>query len=371
MKKKIATHKGRRAKAANGSAPEEPRAILITGGAGFVGSNVLRHLWKRYPRTQFHVLDALTYAGDLRNIPDEVHSSPRFRFWYGDVRNARLVEGIVAQCDVVIHFAAETHVARSIHDDINFFSTDVIGTQVVTSAVLQHRGSVKRFIHTSTSEVYGTAREETMAETHPLEPQSPYAAAKTGADRLVYSYITTHAIPAVIIRPFNLYGPHQHLEKLIPRFITSALLGEPMTIHGSGESRRDFTHVDDLARAIELIIEAPGEKVNGEVFNIANSRATSILEIADIIFKMHPAKKRKRIFTEYTLNIGDRPGQVFKHIGNTDKIRSVLGWKPRISFEEGIKKTIAWYAANKEWWTPKIWMRHVEILTASGKKELH
>ncbi|KKW19680.1 MAG: NAD-dependent epimerase/dehydratase [Parcubacteria group bacterium GW2011_GWA2_51_10] len=323
---------------------EEPKSILITGGAGFVGSNVLRYLWKRYPRSQFHVLDALTYAGDLRNIPDEIHSDPRFHFWYGDVRNAKLVEAIVAQCDIVIHFAAETHVARSIHDDINFFSTDVIGTQVVTSAVLQHKGSVKRFIHTSTSEVYGTARTETMDEMHPLEPQSPYAAAKTGADRLVYSYITTHAIPAVIIRPFNLYGPNQHLEKLIPRFITSALLGESMTIHGSGESRRDFTYVEDLARAIELIIEAPGEKVNGEVFNIANSRATSVLEIADMILKIRPVKtKKKAVFTEYTLNIGDRPGQVFKHIGNTDKIRSVLGWKPRVSFEEGIKKTIAWY----------------------------
>ncbi len=353
-------------------APKAPKAILITGGAGFVASNVLKHLWNRYPRAHFHVLDALTYAGDLRNIPDEIHRDKRFTFWYGDIRNAQLVDTIIKQCDIVLHFAAETHVARSIADDIKFFETDVLGTQVIANAVLTHKKTIKRFVHISTSEVYGTARGAGMSEDHPLEPQSPYAAAKAGADRLVYSYIATHDIPAVIVRPFNLYGPNQHLEKLIPRFITSILLHEPMTIHGTGESQRDFTYVSDLARATELIIEAPDALVRGEVFNVGNDRATSVLEIANIIQKLIPSRfEIKPTFTKYTVNIGDRPGQVFRHESNTDKIRTRLGWKPLVSLEEGIEKAIDWYVANKEWWGPKVWMRHVDIITTEGKRELH
>lgn len=349
-----------------------PKSILITGGAGFVGSNVLRYLWHRYPKTKFHVLDVLTYAADLRNIPNEIHTSPRFRFWYGDVRDMRLVDTIVGQCDVILHFAAETHVVRSIHDDLKFFETDVLGTQVIANAVLQHSKSVRRFIHISTSEVYGTARLDRMDEMHPLEPQSPYAAAKTGADRLVYSYIKTHGIPAVIIRPFNLYGPNQHLEKLIPRFITSVLLNEPMTIHGTGTSERDFTYVEDMAHVIERVIEAPAKDVDGHVFNVGNDRGTSVAEVARLVERLlHVRVPKKPHFTQYTVNIGDRPGQVFKHVSNTDKIRRVLGWKPEMSFEKGLEATIDWYVTNRAWWEPKIWMRHVEITTPQGKKELH
>lgn len=357
---------------ARGKKPNYPRSILITGGAGFVGSNVLKHLWERYPKTRFHVLDILTYAGDIRNIPDEIHKSPRFKFWYGDIRNVKLVDNIVQQCDVVLHFAAETHVARSIYDDIEFFETDVLGTQAITHAVLRHKKTIKRFVHISTSEVYGTARGGKMDEMHPLEPQSPYAAAKVGADRLVYSYITTYNIPAVIIRPFNLYGPNQHLEKLIPRFITSVLLDEPMTIHGTGKSERDFTYVFDLARAIELVIEAPAKLVDGQVFNVGNDRGTSVLEIADLVEKLLPLRiPTKPTFTRYTMNVGDRPGQVFRHASDSTKIKKTLGWKPEMSFEKGLGTTIDWYVANRAWWEPKIWMRHVEIYTPEGKKELH
>ena len=349
-----------------------PTSILITGGAGFIASNVLRHLWKRYPNAKFHVIDILTYAGDLRNIPNEIHKNPRFIFWYGDICNSRLVDNLISDCEVVLHFAAETHVARSIFDDITFFETDVLGTQVIASTVLRHKNKVKRFVHVSTSEVYGTAISERMAEDHPLEPMSPYAAAKAGADRLVYSYIATHNIPAVIIRPFNMYGPNQHLEKLIPRFITSILLDEPMTIHGSGGSQRDFTHVSDLAKALELIIEAPDELVRGQVFNIGNDQATSILDIANLIKQLLPPRLEKKLtFKESMMNIGDRPGQVFRHTSNSDKIRKVLGWQPQIPLEKGIDMTIDWYIANRSWWEPKIWMRHVDILTTSGKKELH
>lgn len=349
-----------------------PRSVLITGGAGFVGSNVLRDMWTRYPKTKFHVLDALTYAGDIRNIPDEIHKSPRFKFWYGDVRNMKLIDSLASQCDVVIHFAAETHVARSIFDDVAFFETDVLGTQSVANAILRHRKTIKRFVHISTSEVYGTARSEKMDENHPLEPQSPYAAAKAGADRLVYSYIATYGLPAVIIRPFNLYGPNQHLEKLIPRFITSVLLEEPMTIHGTGESARDFTYVLDLARAIEMVVEAKDELVNGQVFNVGNGRAVSVNEIARMIQRIVPSRLTKKPkHTRYTLNIGDRPGQVFRHACDFSKIREVLGWRPLVPFEKGIDMTIDWYLSERDWWQPKVWMRHVEIATPEGKKELH
>lgn len=350
---------------------KSPKTLLITGGAGFIGSNVLRYLWQRFPNTHFYVLDLLTYAGDIKNIDEEVHKDSRFTFWYGDVRNSRLVDKLVSQVEAIIHFAAETHVARSIYDDVKFFETDVLGTQTLANAVLRHKDTVKRFIHISTSEVYGTALTEPMAEDHPLNPQSPYAAAKAGADRLVYSYIITHKIPAVIVRPFNIFGPHQHLEKLIPRFITSALLGEPMTVHGTGESKRDFNYVTNVAEALEMILLAPADQVEGEVFNLGTGEPRSILDIAAIIKQMIPSASQEQQFNPYTVNIGDRPGQVFKHVADTSKVKNRLGWQPKVNFEEGLKKTVEWYVANQPWWQPKVWMRHVPILTAEGKVELH
>ncbi len=349
---------------------QDPKAILITGGAGFIGSNVLRHLFKQFPNTHFHVLDLLTYAGDIKNIDDEIHDSGRFTFWYGDIRNEQLVNEIIGRCEMVIHFAAETHVARSIYDDVKFFETDVLGTRAIANAVLQHRETIKRFIHISTSEVYGTADYEPMDTKHPLNPMSPYAAAKAGADRLVYSYMATYNLPATIIRPFNIYGPHQHLEKLIPRFITSVMLDEPMTVHGDGSSQRDFTYVEDVARAIELVLKAPDEKVRGEVFNVASGVARSVLEIAQKITELFKAQENLK-FSPTTINVGDRPGQVFKHIGDASKIKDVLGWEQQVSFEEGLKRTMNWYVERREWWKEKIWMRHVEILTQEGTKELH
>lgn len=351
---------------------EKPRVILITGGAGFIGSNVLEHLFRKYPSYRFIVLDLLTYAGDLRNIPEDIHNSPRFNFVYGDVRNAKLVEHLVSRATDVIHFAAETHVARSIYDDQVFFETDVLGTQKVANAVLNNKSRINLFIHISTSEVYGTAKSELMDENHPLEPASPYAAAKAGADRLVWSYYNTFGIPAVILRPFNQFGPRQHLEKLIPRFVTSAILDEPLTIHGSGQSARDFTYVDDLARAIDLVLHAPKEKVVGEVFNIGSGKSFSINQIAELILdQMRPRKAKKLEFRDSIMNIGDRPGQVFRHTASSDKIKSVLGWTPMVDFHIGLAKTTNWYLENGDWWRHKTWMRHVPIETQEGKTELH
>jgi len=349
------------------------KTILITGGAGFIGSNTLKFLFKKYPHYKYIVLDALTYAGDIRNIPDYIKNSKNFKFWYGDVRNAKLVEYLVSQADNIIHFAAETHVPRSIHDDAAFFETDVLGTQRVANAVLRNREKIKRFIHISTSEVYGTALSRKMDENHPLNPASPYAAAKAGADRLVYSYIKTYGIPAIIIRPFNIYGPNQHLEKVIPRFITSCIFKESLTIHGSGNSKRDFTYVEDLARAIDLIIHAPDSKVRGEVFNVGSGKDHSVKEIADLIIRLmdNTDGKQKTEFRHSVMNIGDRPGQVFRHTADASKIKKILNWKPKVDFKEGLAKTVDWYLKNENWWKDKIWMRHVPIETEKGKTEMH
>lgn len=349
------------------------RSILFTGAAGFIGSNTLRYFFDTYPHYTFIVLDALTYSGDMKNIPDYIHKAPNFQFVYGDVRNQKVVDHLVSQVDTVIHLAAETHVARSIHNDTVFFETDVIGTHRVASAVANNKKKIKRFVHISTSEVYGTALSKKMNEDHPLNPQSPYAAAKAGADRLVYSYMLTHKIPVVIIRPFNMYGPNQHLEKLIPRFITSSLLHEPLTIHGTGTSSRDFTYVEDLVRAIDLIVHAPAAKVEGEVFNVGSGVHRSVNEIASLVTNMmHGNSGKKKIkYTAYALNIGDRPGQVFRHTADTRKITRVLGWKPRVSFADGLARTAEWYTQNRDWWKDKMWMRQVPIETEDNKIEMH
>jgi dTDP-glucose 4,6-dehydratase len=224
---------------------------------------------------------------------------------------------------------------------------------------------VERFIHISTSEVYGTALQEQMNEDHPLNPQSPYAAAKCGADRLVYSYWATYDIPAVIVRPFNNYGPRQHLEKLVPRFITSCILKEPLRVHGDGSAARDFIHVRDHAEALDCLIHAPLDKIVGQVFNLGTGRHRSILEIAEAVRK---AMNAGDVPLEY---VGDRPGQVFRHTCDPKKIEAAIAWKPRISFEEGIETTARWYEQNRKWWEPQMWLRSIPIISAAGKRELH
>src|SRR5262245_58246786 len=253
------------------------KVVLITGGAGFMGSNFVRYLRRKYPRYRIIVLDALTYAGNTENLPPiDIQNGTRFSFWYGNIRNGELVDSLVSQSDIVVHFAAETHVTRSIYDNLLFFETDVLGTQVVANAVLKYAKTVERFIHISSSEVYGTALTKVMDENHPLRPMSPYAGAKAGADRLVYSYWSTYNLPAVIVRPFNNFGPYQHLEKVIPRFITSCILNESLTVHGDGKSQRDWLYVGDLCRALDTIIHCDLDCVRGEVFNIGTGISMDI-----------------------------------------------------------------------------------------------
>jgi dTDP-glucose 4,6-dehydratase len=347
----------------------EPRTfektILVTGGAGFIGSNFVRHIYDRYPSYRILVLDALTYAGSIQNAPNGALDSDRYQFWYGDVRNGELVDTLVSQSDIVVHLAAESHVTRSIFDNRLFFETDVLGTQTIANAVLKYRERVERFIHVSSSEVYGTAARRTMDEDHPLNPMSPYASAKCGADRLVYSYWTTYGIPVVIVRPFNNYGSRQHLEKAVPRFITSCLLGEPITIHGDGSAARDWLFVGDHCEALDLIAHADRERVLGEVINLGTGRHTSVLEIAGTVRDLAGAPGARLEF------VGDRPGQVFRHTADASKARRLLGWEPRTALANGLSQTIAWYRENESWWRSQMWMRRVPILTASGKRELH
>jgi len=343
------------------------RTILITGGAGFIGANLVNYLSEKYPEDRVIVLDILTYAGSVDNLPKDMLQGqhPLRRFWYGNVCNAALVDTLVEEADVVIHLAAETHVTRSIFDSLLFFQTDVLGTQTVANAIVKAAGKVKRFIHISSSEVYGSASDEAMDEEHPLNPMSPYASAKCGADRLVFSYWATYRVPAVIVRPFNNFGPMQHLEKVVPRFITSTLLGEKLTVHGKGDAARDFLHVEDTCRAIDLVLQASGDLVHGETFNVASGEHRSILEIARDVVGLMNYRMDQIQFIE------DRPGQVVRHTGNWSKIHRVLGWKPLLFWKEGLQRTAAWYEQNRELWSRQLFMRQIPIVTASGKIAYH
>jgi dTDP-glucose 4,6-dehydratase len=341
------------------------KTILVTGGAGFIGSNFVRHLYNKYPDYRLLVVDALTYAGNVQNCPAGAMDSGRYEFWYGDVRNSELMDTLVGKSDIVVHMAAESHVTRSIYDNKLFFETDVLGTQAVANAIVKYRDRIERFIHISTSEVYGSAEAEKMSEEHPLNPMSPYASAKCGADRLVYSYWATYDIPALIVRPFNNYGPYQHLEKAVPRFITSVLLGEPLTVHGDGSAARDWIFVEEHCEALDRLLHADVSQLKGQVVNIGTERHKSVLEVAETILKlMQPTDSQIQF-------IGDRPGQVFRHTADASKLKRLIGWEPKLSFEDGLERTLRWYRDNEEWWRPQMWMRHISIVTASGRKEMH
>jgi dTDP-glucose 4,6-dehydratase len=340
------------------------KTILITGAAGFIGGRLTRLLFERYPGYRIIAYDALTYAGSIDNFEPEMIASPRFRFVYGNVCNTAQVAEAMSETDVVFHLAAETHVTRSIHDSITFVETDVLGTASVAGAAVKHRARIERFIHLSSSEVYGSRRGDraAMDEEHPLEPCSPYAGAKNGADRLVHAYWKTYGLPAVIVRPFNNYGPFQHLEKVIPRFITSALLGEPLTVHGAGFSARDWTHVEDTCEALDLLLHAPLERVRGETFNVGTGVDTDVLSVAKMILAI--LEKPEELITW----IGDRPGQVESHRADARKAKRVFGWEARTCLDEGLRRTIAWYRANEPFWRRQMWMRKIEIETLSGRE---
>lgn len=335
--------------------PIAEKTVLLTGAAGFIGSNFLKYMFDKYPAYHFFVLDLLTYAGNMDNIPSYIRKSPRFKFFYGSVTNQRLVDFLMAKVNFVVHFAAESHVTRSIYDSAVFFETDVIGTRILLDSLLLHK-NVERFVHISTSEVCGTAETIPMSEDHPINPRSPYAAAKAGADRLVYSYQCTYDIPTVIIRPFNNYGPRQHVEKMIPRFITSALKGECLTIHGDGLQSRDWMHVTDTCRALDKVLHNKNfDEIKNQVIHIGTGLDTSVLDIAQVIIKFFGLPD------SFLKNVPDRPGQVLRHISSTEKAKKLLDWETSISLEEGLGTVIEWYKNNKEWWDKSETMQLVPL----------
>ena len=287
-------------------------------------------------------LDALTYAGNLENLAD-VLAHPRLSFVHGDIRNRELVHELVDGVDVIVNAAAESHVAKSIEDGASeFVRTNVEGTQILLDAIRET--PVERFVLISSSEVYGTARYGPMDEEHPLEPRSPYAGTKAGADRLAYSYFVTYGLPIMIVRPFNNYGPRQHPEKVVPRFITQALSDEPLTIHGDGHASRDWLYVFDDAEAIAALVEVPIEDVAGEVINVATGVDVSVSAVADLVLSMLGKPP------DLKLHVVERPGQVDRHVGSTEKAEHLLGWRARTTFEDGLERTVAWYRDNEAWW---------------------
>ena len=317
------------------------KRVLVTGGAGFISSNLIRHLLEATTH-EVVCIDALTYAGNLENLAD-VMSHPRLAFVHGDIRDTGLVRELVEGVDVIVNAAAESHVEKSIEDGASeFVTTNVEGTQILLDAI--RHTPVERFVLVSSSEVYGTADYAPMDEEHPLNPRSPYAATKAGADRLAYSYYVTYGLPIVIVRPFNNYGPRQHPEKVVPRFITQALEDEPLTIHGDGHASRDWLYVGDDARAIEAIVDAPIEDIAGEVLNIATGVDISVADIAGLVLVVlgKPA--------DLLRYVDERPGQVDRHIGSTDKTARLVGWEAQTSFAAGLERTVAWYRENEAWW---------------------
>jgi dTDP-glucose 4,6-dehydratase len=317
------------------------KRILVTGGAGFISSNMIRYLLQETDH-EVVTMDALTYAGNLANLAD-VLEHDRLRFIHGDIRDLADVTAALEGVDVIVNAAAESHVSKSIEQGGGeFVTTNVVGTQVLLDAIRER--PVERFILISSSEVYGTAESDPMTEAHPLNPRSPYAGTKAGGDRLAYSYWCTYGLPITIIRPFNNYGPFQHPEKVIPRFIIQALTDQPLTIHGNGLASRDWLHVFDTAEAITAACEVPLDGIVGETVNVATGVDESVEEIADAILAIldKPASLKH--------HVTDRPGQVDRHIGSTDRALELLGWRSNIPFADGLERTVRWYRDNPDWW---------------------
>ncbi|MDI6840301.1 MAG: dTDP-glucose 4,6-dehydratase [bacterium] len=314
--------------------------LLVTGGAGFIGSHFVKLVLKEHQDIKVTVLDALTYCGNLDNFAPDVWDNKNFSFCHGSILDKNLVFDLMKNQDKVVHFAAWTHIDRSIDVADPFIDTDFKGTQVLLEAI--RRYPVKRFIHVSTSEVYGTAIYTPVDENHPIAPQSPYAAAKAGADRLVYSYFQTYKLPVVILRPFNIYGPNQYPEKLIPYFITRVMEDKSLPIYGDGRNTRDWTHVFDCVKAVWKTLQTPG--IEGEVINIGSETEVDVITISQTILN---TLNRPKALIEL---IGDRPGHVKRLIACSKKANDILGWYPEIQFKNGLKQTIEWYVDNRKWW---------------------
>jgi dTDP-glucose 4,6-dehydratase len=311
--------------------------ILVTGGAGFIGSNFVHHLLLNHPDDHVVVLDKLTYAGNLKNL-EAVARDPRFEFVRLDICDPSVVE-VVKGCDAVVHFAAESHVDRSIEDAFPFVRTNVEGTWRMLEAC--RAGRVPRFLHVSTDEVYGSLEASgKFSESSPLAPTSPYAASKAASDLAVLSAVKTHKFPAVVTRCSNNYGPFQFPEKFIPLMICQALAGHPLPVYGDGRNVRDWIHVSDHCRALDLILRKGSE---GEVYNIG---AECELENIAVARKILVALDRPETLLNF---VTDRPAHDRRYALDSAKLTKQLGWKPDWDFDRGLRETIRWYQANKPW----------------------
>ncbi len=314
------------------------KTILVTGGAGFIGSHFIRMTLCGHARTKVVNLDKLTYAGNLDNLKD-VREDPRYEFVLGDIRDRDLVRRLFARVQGVVHFAAETHVDRSIYDAGEFVLTNVHGTYALLDA-LRASPEIEVFVHVSTDEVYGSRTGRAARETDPLAPSSPYAASKAGGDHLARAYHLTYGLPAVVLRPSNTYGPGQLPEKLIPLFLTNALEGKPLPVFGDGLNVRNWLYVEDHCRAVEAaLLRARG----GSVLNVGGGSELTAIDVARRILDAVDAPRDLIRF------VPDRPGHDRRYAMDSSLIRA-LGWEPEVPFAEGLERTARWYAANRGWW---------------------
>jgi dTDP-glucose 4,6-dehydratase len=324
--------------------------ILVTGGAGFIGSNFVRRtLDDAYPGFEgadVIVYDALTYSGNLANLAP-VAESPRFTFVRADIRDTGALDDVLPGVDTVVHFAAESHVDRSVRDSGVFVETNVLGTQRLLDASL--RAGIRRFVHVSTDEVYGSIAEGSWTEDRPLEPNSPYSASKAGSDLLARSYFRTHGMNLSITRCSNNYGPYHFPEKLIPLMILNALDGKPLPVYGKGNQVRDWLYVEDHARALYKVLT---EGKVGETYNIGGHNEKQNIEVVHTLCELldelcpdSPHRPHALLIT----HVQDRPGHDLRYAIDASKIQRELGWTPEETFESGIRKTVEWYLDNQEW----------------------
>ncbi len=335
--------------------------ILVTGGAGFIGSNFILYMMEKYPDYEIVNLDTLTYAGNLENLKS-VENNPNYTFVHGDICNTDDVKKAMTGCDWVVHFAAESHVDRSITGPAIFVKTNVIGTQVLLD-VARELG-VERFHHVSTDEVFGTLSLENKAEKFtedtPYSPRSPYSASKAGSDHLVRAYIETYGLKATISNCTNNYGPYHFPEKVIPLFITNAERDKPLPIYGSGKAVRDYLYVTDHASAIDLILHKG--KI-GETYCLSGDSEKNGIEVADAILKVLNKPESLKTFVE------DRKGHDMRYAIDHTKITKELGWQPSVTFDEGIKKTVDWYEKNRDWWERIISKEYLDTNRAQSNKQ--
>ncbi len=313
------------------------RKLLVTGGAGFIGSNFIRYMLNKHDEVQIVNLDKLTYAGNPDNLKD-VENDARYEFVKGDICDETVVDSLVAKSDIILNFAAESHVDRSIGKPDDFIKTDVFGTFVLLEAARKH--GIDRFVQISTDEVYGSIDDGYFKETDPIMPSSPYSASKAGADRLVYSYYVTYNLSVVIPRSSNNFGPYQYPEKLIPLFVTNAIDDLKLPIYGDGKNVRDWLYVMDNCSAIEMIMN---NGKDGEVYNAGAGNEKDNIYITDFILKTLDKSDALKTYVE------DRKGHDRRYALDLTKTKA-LGWAPEHDFESALEETIRWYENNRWWW---------------------